>query len=155
MATACTPRPQPNRVRRLISLPSGALWRPTARAVMPHTPVNAAETLTLGEDANISCASTRPRRLDADLVFAGYGLAILEADYDDFKGLDVRGKVVVYLAGPPPGIPGPLAAHMQSAHERASVLSRLGAVGTVAIPNPKNMDIPRACSTSRVAQCPR
>lgn len=106
-----------------------------------------AEALTLGEDANISLRVDPASALDADLVFAGYGLAIPEADYDDFKGLDVRGKVVVYLAGPPPGIPGPLAAHMQSAHERASVLSRLGAVGTVAIPNPKNMDIPWARST--------
>lgn len=105
------------------------------------------ESLTLGEDANIGLRVDPAPALDAELVFAGYGLSIPEAGYDDFKGLDVRGKVVVYLAGPPPSIPGPLAAHMQSAHERASVLSRLGVIGTVAIPNPKNMDIPWERST--------
>ncbi|SIN67988.1 Zn-dependent amino-or carboxypeptidase, M28 family [Singulisphaera sp. GP187] len=105
------------------------------------------ETLTLGEDANIGVRVEPVPALDAELVFAGYGLSIPEADYDDFKGLDVRGKVVVYLSGPPPSIPGPLAAHMQSAHERARVLSHLGAIGLVAIANPKNMDIPWERST--------
>ncbi len=75
-------------------------------------------------------------------MFAGHGLPIPEAHHDDFAGLDVRGKLVVILAGAPASIPGPLAAHMQSAAERAALLKRLGAIGLVSIANPKNMDIP-------------
>lgn len=100
------------------------------------------EVLTLGDDAYISARVDPVESLDAGLVFAGYGLRIPEHGYDDFKGLDVRGKVVVYLSGPPPSIPAPLAAHMQSARERAGLFAELGAVGAVAIANPKHMDIP-------------
>ncbi len=100
------------------------------------------ETLTLGEDAIVSLRVDPAASVSAGQVFAGYGLSIPEAGYDDFQGLDVRGKVVVYLSGPPPSVPGPLAAHMQSARERTAVLNRLGAIGLAAIPNPKHMDIP-------------
>jgi hypothetical protein len=46
------------------------------------------------------------------------------------------------LLGAPANIPGPLAAHLQSAGERGALLRKLGAVGLIAIQNPKNMDIP-------------
>ena len=103
---------------------------------------NNVEPLTLGDDAVIALRVDPVDRIEADLVFGGYGLAIPEVGHDDFAGLDVSGKIVVYLSGAPASIPGPLAAHMQSAGERSAVLRKLGAVGTVAIPNPKNMDIP-------------
>jgi Zn-dependent M28 family amino/carboxypeptidase len=97
------------------------------------------EPLTLGEDAIISLRVDPAPSVEADLVFAGYGLSNSEAMHDDFQGLDVRGKVVVYLRGAPASIPGPLAAHMQSAGERGDVLRKLGAVGTVAILSPKEV----------------
>jgi hypothetical protein len=100
------------------------------------------EKLTLGVDANIALRVDPAPAVDADLVFAGYGLAIPEAHHDDFKGLEVRGKVVVYLSGAPPSISPPLAAHMQSPRERSALLNRLGAIGFASIANPKHMDIP-------------
>lgn len=39
----------------------------------------------------------------AELVFAGYGLVSKQADYDDYAGLDVKGKVVVVMDGEPQG----------------------------------------------------
>jgi hypothetical protein len=98
--------------------------------------------LELGPDAIISLRVDPAPTVSADLVFAGFGLANAEAGLDDFSGLDVRGKVVVVLAGAPTSIPGPLAAHMQSAGERGDVYRKLGVVGVVSITNPKNMDIP-------------
>ena len=98
--------------------------------------------LTLGQDAIISARVDPAPTVEADLVFAGYGLTIPEAHHDDFDGLDVRGKLVVLLNGAPSSISGPLASHMQSAGERAAVLKRVGAIGLVSIANPKNMDIP-------------
>jgi hypothetical protein len=100
------------------------------------------EPLVLGRDAIISLRIDPAPAVEAELVFVGHGLSIPEANYDDFAGLDVSGKLVVFLAGAPPSIPGPLAAHMQSAGERAAVLKRHGAIGAVSIANPKNMDIP-------------
>ena len=98
--------------------------------------------LTLGDDAIISLRVNPAASIEADLVFAGFGLASTEAGVDDFQGLDVRGKLVVYLSGAPASIPGPLAAHFQSTGERGELLRRLGAVGVVVIQNPRNMDIP-------------
>jgi Zn-dependent M28 family amino/carboxypeptidase len=100
------------------------------------------ETLKLGRDAIISSRIEPAESLDAEMVFAGHGLSIPEVHHDDFAGLDVRGKLVVFLDGAPPSILGPLASHMQSQDERAALLKRLGAIGIVRIMNPKNMDIP-------------
>jgi hypothetical protein len=100
------------------------------------------EALRLGEDATISLRVDPAPSFDAPLVFAGYGLAIPEAGHDDFDGLDARGKLVVYLRGAPPAVPGPLAAHAQSEGERSEALRRAGAIGAVSIPNPKHMDVP-------------
>src|SRR5690349_5845172 len=71
------------------------------------------EPLVLGTDAIIGARVEPVPTLEAPLVFAGYGLSIPEANHEDFAGLDVRGKLVVYLGGAPSSIPGPLAAHMQ------------------------------------------
>jgi hypothetical protein len=37
------------------------------------------------------------------VVFAGYGIQEPALGHDDFRGLDVRGRIVVFLAGCPPG----------------------------------------------------
>jgi Zn-dependent M28 family amino/carboxypeptidase len=39
---------------------------------------------------------------DAGVVFVGYGVAAPEFGWDDFKGVDVRGKTVLVLIGDPP-----------------------------------------------------
>ncbi len=100
------------------------------------------EPLAIGDDAFISARVDPAPELEADMVFVGYGLEIPEAQHDDYAGLDVRGKLVVCLSGAPARIPGPLAAHMQSAGERAAVLKKKGAVGLVMLFNPKHMDLP-------------
>ncbi len=43
---------------------------------------------------------------DADLVFVGYGVVAPEYGWDDYKGMDVRGKVIVMLVNDPP-VPDP------------------------------------------------
>lgn len=39
---------------------------------------------------------------DSDMVFVGYGVVASEYGWDDFKGLDVRGKTIVCLVNDPP-----------------------------------------------------
>ena len=43
--------------------------------------------------------------LTAPIVFAGYGVADKNAKYDDFKGIDIKGKIVLILQGSPTFIP--------------------------------------------------
>jgi hypothetical protein len=81
-----------------------------------------------------------PEAVDAPLVFAGYGLRIPEADYDDFAGLDVKGKIVVVIGGGPATISGALKSDARS--ERAKYLSEHGAVGMIALTPPRQIEIP-------------
>lgn len=38
-----------------------------------------------------------PGKVNAPLVFAGYGLSVKDQNYDDYAGLDLKGKIVVLL----------------------------------------------------------
>src|SRR5271166_90174 len=40
--------------------------------------------------------------VDADIVFVGYGIEAPEYNWDDYKGADVRGKVLLMLVNEPP-----------------------------------------------------
>jgi Zn-dependent M28 family amino/carboxypeptidase len=77
--------------------------------------------------------------VEAPVVFAGYGLKVPEADYDDLKGLPVKGAIVAYLTGAPEVLSGNLRAHYNTAEERWKAYKAAGAVGMLAIPNPKTM----------------
>ncbi len=96
--------------------------------------------VVLGDDATFSMRIDPAPKVDAPLVFAGYGLQVPEAKHDDLAGLDVKGKVVLLLTGGPSSIPGPLLAHYQNT--RWSYLKQAGAIGVVSIQNPKGQDIP-------------
>ena len=80
-----------------------------------------------------------PATVDAPMVFAGYGLSIPEAGHDDFKGLDVRGKVVVVLSGGPSTISGALKSDARA--DRAGMLARMGSIGVIALSTPKQVEI--------------
>jgi Zn-dependent M28 family amino/carboxypeptidase len=103
-----------------------------------------AEPLTLGEDAIFSTRVDLAPSVDAALVFVGYGLSIPEKDFDDFAGLDLKGKVAVLITGSPSQIPSAVASHHQTAAERWKPLRAAGAVGIISIPNPSSMDVPWA-----------
>jgi len=99
--------------------------------------------LSFADDAFIGTRATRASTtLSAPLVFIGYGLKIPEKNLDELAGLDLKGKIVVYLAGSPEDIPTALSSHYQTAGERWKSLRAAGAIGTITIPNPASMDIP-------------
>ena len=108
------------------------------------------EELKLGDDATLSLRGDIQRDTEASAVFVGYGLKIPEKNYDDLAGLNLKGKIAVFLSGGPSSIPGPLKAHYQSAGERWQFLKAAGVVGIATIQNPKSMDIP--WSRSRLAR---
>lgn len=102
----------------------------------------AATTLDFAEDAYLVPLPDLAPSLEAPLVFVGQGLTVPEKDIDDLKGLELKGRVVVYFSSAPASLPGPLKAFAQSIAERWSWLKRAGVLGVVRILDPDNMDIP-------------
>ena len=103
------------------------------------------EAISFADDGFISTRLThKSAELTASLVFVGYGLRVPEKNLDEFAGVDLKGKVAVYLAGSPEEVPSSLAAHYQTIGERWKALQPAGAVGLVTIYNPASMDIPWA-----------
>jgi Zn-dependent M28 family amino/carboxypeptidase len=104
---------------------------------------NQPQPLSFADDAFISTRATRvSANLTAGMIFIGYGLKIPEKNLDELAGLDLNGKIVVYLAGSPSDIPTALASHYQTAGERWKFLRAAGAIGMISIFNPASMDIP-------------
>jgi Zn-dependent M28 family amino/carboxypeptidase len=101
------------------------------------------EPLVLGADTYFNTrVDLDPQEISAPLMFVGYGLKIPENNYDDFSGLDLKGKIAVYLAGSPSEIPTALSAHYQNLGERWKAIKPTGVTGLIGIPNPASMDIP-------------
>jgi len=105
------------------------------------------EPVELGEDANLNVRIEPAPSTEAPLVFVGYGLRVPEHQFDDLAGLDLEGKVAVFLGGGPSSIPGALRAHYQSAGERWAALEQAGVIGTISLAIPKSMDVPWARAT--------
>jgi hypothetical protein len=100
-----------------------------------------AQPLVLGEEGYLGLRAPMAARVDAPVVFAGYGLTIPEYGHDDLAGLDVRGKIVAFISAPPAGIPGPVVSHARS--HQWDALREAGAVGTVTFFGvPRAGDIP-------------
>src|SRR5712692_3798726 len=101
-----------------------------------------ADSLYFAEDGYLSATPDLASTLEAPLVFVGYGLTIPEAGIEDLKGVDLTGKIAVFLSGAPTSVLGPLSAHAQSMRERWRALKEAGALGEIRIMDPGNMDIP-------------
>jgi len=104
-----------------------------ARPTFSVSGAKGATAFTHGETAIVRGPTAGGRiALDAPLVFVGYGLEDKSLGIDDYKGLDVRGKVVVVLWGVPGGLDSEIAAHLMSEQRRVAV--EHGAVGIVQTP---------------------
>ena len=100
------------------------------------------DVLRFGDDAAVNLRAELAPSVEAPLVFVGYGLSAPDAGHDDLAGIDIKGKVAVYISGTPASITGALAAHYQQAGVRWQALKAAGAIGIVAIPNPATAEQP-------------
>ena len=100
------------------------------------------QMVNLGEDALLGVNAHAAEHVEASAVFVGYGLTVPELKYDDLAGLDVKGKIVVYVTGGPADMPGPVKAHYESGEERRKALAKAGVIGTISIGNPKAAEVP-------------
>jgi hypothetical protein len=69
--------------------------------------------------------------LNAPLVFVGYGMKDATVGFDDYEGLDVRGKIAVALSGSPKGMDSEVGAHLSS--EQPRVAAEHGALGIIVV----------------------
>lgn len=78
-------------------------------------------------------ASAREKMQDvtAPVVFVGYGIDAPKQGFDDYKGLNVKGKIVAYLSGFPKGTPSEMGAHL--GNEKARMAAARGAIGTISL----------------------
>lgn len=61
-----------------------------------------AQALTFGKDWVWAPGDAKPvHAMDAELVFVGYGITAPEQGWDDYKGLDCKGKILVMLVNDP------------------------------------------------------
>ena len=104
------------------------IWSDAAGA--PHP-------LVFGEDfvpaANPAAAVTS---VSAPVVFVGYGIVAPSYGQDDYKGVDVRGKIVAFVGGAPKRFGGEERAYFGSASTKAAMAADKGAVGVIAIDTP-------------------
>ncbi len=73
---------------------------------------------------------------DAPLVFAGFGVVAPTFKRDDYAGLDVKGKIVVLLAGAPATLPTEERAHYGNGVSKRRTAADRGAVGIITVYTP-------------------
>jgi Zn-dependent M28 family amino/carboxypeptidase len=80
---------------------------PNAQLVFTDETTEKQLTLRYGEDFVAWTKREQPEvSIDSGLIFVGYGVVAPEYHWDDFKGVDVKGKVLVVLVNDPP-VPDP------------------------------------------------
>src|ERR1700758_4642751 len=68
------------------------------------------DSVQFGEDGFL-LTTPNAAPVEAPAVFIGYGLKIPEANYDDFAGVDLKGKIAVFVTGGPSSISASVKAH--------------------------------------------
>jgi len=104
-----------------------------AKPTLSVTGAKGAAALPQGDKAIVRGPTAGGRAdVDAPAVFVGYGLQDKALGLDDYRGLDVRGKVVVVLWGVPGGLDSEIAAHLMS--DQRKVAAEHGAAGVIQVP---------------------
>ncbi len=93
-------------------------------------------------------------RVEAPVVFAGYGVTATERGYDDYTGIDVRGKIVALLSGAPPSFPSAERAHFSSRVLKAENAARRGAVGMLFLWTEKDEQVFPWAAAARMSRQP-
>ncbi len=80
---------------------------------------------------NTAAPATPDFTAEGGMVFAGYGIVYPQGGRDDYKGLDVKGKIVAILPGVPKGLPNEVEAHFGDDEQKAAIAAAHGAKAVV------------------------
>ena len=75
--------------------------------------------------------------VEAPLVYAGFGVTAPEQGYDDYAGVEAKGRVVAYVYGAPARFESAIRAHYSSGVAKAANAAAHGAVGIVLLNSPE------------------
>jgi hypothetical protein len=101
------------------------------------------------KDLTIGAGLEPLRELEAGVVHVGFGIVAPGLNHDDYGDLDVRGKIVAFLAGAPPRFPTTQRAHYSSNEVKREEAVKRGAIGIIGL---RTLDIERRMAWSRVVQ---
>lgn len=91
--------------------------------------------LEAGKDFIAGANPEKPEySVTAPVVFVGYGIVGLGRD--DYKGVDVKGKIVAFFGGAPASFPGEEGAHFQNPAAKAEIAKKHGAIGYITLESP-------------------
>ena len=75
-------------------------------------------------------------RVTAPMVFVGYGVTAPEQGRDDYRDLDVKGKIVVALSGAPAGLQTEERAYYANGRTKRREAAKHGAIGFISLETP-------------------
>ena len=94
------------------------------------------ETLTFRKDYISRGNPVLPETsVEAPVVFVGDGVTAPEQNYDDYQGIDAKGKIVAFMFGAP-NFESSLKAHYSSGEVKAHNAAAHGAVGVIILDDP-------------------
>lgn len=75
--------------------------------------------------------------INAPLAFVGFGISAPALGRDDYRGIDVRGKIVVFFSGVPGDMGSEERAHLGGRDAKAETAAAKGAIGYIVIQSPQ------------------
>jgi hypothetical protein len=103
-----------------------SLWRGGKEQVL----VFGGDFISLGDPGRAEVS------LEASVIYAGFGVTAPEQSYDDYAGIDARGKIVAFVSGAPPQFEPTMRAHYSSGVMKATNAAAHGAVGAIVLDSP-------------------
>ena len=95
------------------------------------------QTLTFRQDFIAEADAGRTETsVEAPVVYVGFGVTAPEQAYDDYAGVQAKGKVVAYVFGAPPQFESTVRAHYSAYEVKAANATAHGAVGTILLDSP-------------------
>ena len=95
------------------------------------------QQLKWGDDFIMGGDALRPStNVEAPVVFVGYGVTAPGQNYDDYAGIDARGKIVAYLFGAPSRFSSEMRAHYGGGIEKRRNAAEHGAIGIIGLATP-------------------